>query len=88
MREALVIVHSEDAISFVSKLNDYCDGIYCSHFVEHLPIEVLDRLVQGVSSALVSGGVAVFVFPDPESIRSQLLGFWEIRNMSDFIIQS
>ena len=69
-------VHSEDAISFVSKLNDYCDGIYCSHFVEHLPIEVLDRLLQGISSALVSGGVAVFVFPDPESIRSQLLGFW------------
>lgn len=69
-------VHSDDAIAFVSKLTDYYDGIYCSHFVEHLPIEVLDQLVQGISRALISGGVAVFVFPDPESIRSQLLGFW------------
>lgn len=69
-------IHCADAVEFISEASNCFDGIYCSHFVEHLPVDVLDRLVQAISNALVSGGVVVFVFPDPESIRSQLLGFW------------
>lgn len=65
-----------DAIEYLEANPASCDGVYCSHFIEHLPIEAAERLIRAVSAALVPGGVAVFVFPDPESIRSQLLGFW------------
>ena len=55
------IVH--DLLKFPWPLEDASVlEFHCSHFVEHLPIEVLDRLVQGISKSLVSGGVAVVVF--------------------------
>lgn len=53
------------------------DGVHCSHFVEHLPVAAVQQLLQLVYDALDEGGVLVLVFPDPESIRSQLLGFWK-----------
>lgn len=68
-------ITTADALDFLDQ-NDGYDGIYCSHFVEHLPMEALERLMRGLASALLPGGVLVLVFPDPESIRSQLLGFW------------
>lgn len=64
-----------DALDYVEQASGF-DGIYCSHFIEHLPVEAAQRLLAGIASALQPGGVAVLVFPDPESIRSQLLGFW------------
>lgn len=70
------VVHDEDALAFLASTGAQWDGVYCSHFIEHLPIEAADVLVASVAAALKPGGVAVFVFPDPESIRSQLLGFW------------
>jgi len=66
---------TDDALAYLERWGDY-DGIYCSHFVEHLPMEAVERLLQGAAAALRPGGVLVLVFPDPESIRSQLLGFW------------
>jgi O-antigen chain-terminating methyltransferase len=69
-------VAEQDALDFLAEQRGAFDGIYCSHFVEHLPFEGVERLVQLVAQALQPGGKAVFVFPDPESIRSQLLGFW------------
>ncbi|MCP8899356.1 class I SAM-dependent methyltransferase [Gilvimarinus xylanilyticus] len=68
--------HQVDAVELVEQYAGNFDGVYCSHFVEHLPIEQVEKLLAGVSRLLMSGGVAVFTFPDPESIRSQLLGFW------------
>jgi len=65
-----------DALDFLADQRGAFDGIYCSHFVEHLPFVGVDHLVKLVAQALQPGGTAVFVFPDPESIRSQLLGFW------------
>lgn len=65
-----------DALAYLEGVQAQWDGVYCSHFIEHLPFELADRLVGDVARALRPGGVAVFVFPDPESIRSQLLGFW------------
>ena len=65
-----------DALEFLEGEDARFDGIYCSHFVEHLPIDGVERLLQGIARVLLPGGVAVLVFPDPESIRSQLLGFW------------
>lgn len=69
-------VIQDDAIRFLASNKDTFDGIYCSHFVEHLPIDQVHRLLELTAQALVPGGVAVMTFPDPESIRSQLLGFW------------
>lgn len=65
-----------DAVEYIKHCTDQYDGIYCSHFVEHLPIELVQQLLEGMSRALTDGGVLVLAFPDPESIRSQLLGFW------------
>jgi len=52
------------------------DAIHCSHFVEHLAMDALTDLLVLITTALAPGGRLVLVFPDPESIRSQLLGFW------------
>ena len=69
-------VHTADALEFLAQHPRQYDGLYCSHFVEHLPIDAVERLIQLCAQALQPGGMAVFTFPDPESIRSQLLGFW------------
>ena len=69
-------VEVQDALTFLEQQHSCYDGIYCSHFVEHLPFDAVERLVKLIAQALKRGGSAVFVFPDPESIRSQLLGFW------------
>lgn len=69
-------VEIEDALAHLETSPQAYDGLYCSHFVEHLPMDAVERLVRLCAGALQPGGVAVFTFPDPESIRSQLLGFW------------
>jgi len=69
-------VQVQDALDFLAEQHGTFDGVYCSHFVEHLPFEAVDQLVKRVAQALQPDGKAIFVFPDPESIRSQLLGFW------------
>lgn len=65
-----------DALAFLATQEAAWDGVYCSHFIEHLPVDAAELLLRRTAAALRPGGVAVFVFPDPESIRSQLLGFW------------
>jgi SAM-dependent methyltransferase len=65
-----------DALEFLAQSHNIFDGIYCSHFVEHLPFEAVQRALELMSRSLSKGGILVLVFPDPESIRSQLLGFW------------
>ncbi|WP_083782932.1 class I SAM-dependent methyltransferase [Aromatoleum aromaticum] len=69
-------IEEADALDYLAGAGGRFDGIYCSHFVEHLDTAGVDRLISLIAHALRPGGVAVFVFPDPESIRSQLLGFW------------
>lgn len=69
-------VDEADALAFLAERTAAYDGLYCSHFVEHLPFDVVCLLVERCARALAPGGVAVLTFPDPESIRSQLLGFW------------
>ena len=65
-----------DALDFLAGQDACWDGVYCSHFIEHLPVQAAELLLRRTAAALRPGGLAVFVFPDPESIRSQLLGFW------------
>ena len=69
-------VDEADVLAYLEQAKERFDGIYCSHFVEHLDVAGVERLVAMIARALKPGGVALFVFPDPESIRSQLLGFW------------
>jgi O-antigen chain-terminating methyltransferase len=69
-------VFEADALDWLETHPASCDGLYCSHFIEHLPAAGAERLLAAVAGALRPGGVALFVFPDPESIRSQLFGFW------------
>ncbi|GAA6151479.1 class I SAM-dependent methyltransferase [Pseudoteredinibacter isoporae] len=66
----------DDALKYLDSGTQDIDGIYCSHFVEHLPIELVESLIEQIANCLPSEGIAVLTFPDPESIRSQLLGFW------------
>lgn len=69
-------ITTDDALEFLAKQKSSFDGIYCSHFVEHLPVELVQRLLKLMAEALEPGGVLLLAFPDPESIRSQLFGFW------------
>lgn len=69
-------ITTDDALEFLAKQKASFDGIYCSHFVEHLPVELVQRLLKLMAEALEPGGVLLLAFPDPESIRSQLFGFW------------
>ncbi|MFT4615602.1 MAG: SAM-dependent methyltransferase, partial [Bacteroidia bacterium] len=69
-------VKTGDALEFLERSSGNYDGVYCSHFVEHLPVESVQELLEQFARTLAPGGVLVLVFPDPESIRSQLLGFW------------
>ncbi|MDO3385237.1 methyltransferase domain-containing protein [Gilvimarinus sp. SDUM040013] len=75
-REMGLDIIEADAVQYIQNNNEKFDGIYCSHFVEHLPVELVQSLLEGMSQTLERNGVLVLVFPDPESIRSQLLGFW------------
>lgn len=65
-----------DVLDFLTLSESDYDGIYCSHFVEHLTVEAVQRVLQLIATRIVQGGIVVLVFPDPESIRTQLLGFW------------
>ena len=69
-------VKLSDAQAALSETAESFDAIHCSHFVEHLPLDALTELLALIAQALLPGGRLVLVFPDPESIRSQLLGFW------------
>lgn len=69
-------VITADAVKFAAETDLQFDGIYCSHFVEHLPVELVEKLLASLARVVEDDGVVVLTFPDPESIRSQLLGFW------------
>lgn len=75
-RGAGLKVIQADSLEYLRESKSRHDGIYCSHFVEHLPIEVLQEMLKLMAECLEPEGVLVLTFPDPESIRSQLLGFW------------
>ena len=69
-------IEKSDGVEWLKCTDQRFDAVYCSHVVEHLPFDQLKMAISGIVHVLQPGGKAVFVFPDPESIRSQLLGFW------------
>jgi O-antigen chain-terminating methyltransferase len=69
-------VVEQDVFSFLTQVRERYDGIFCSHFIEHLPFERVLDLIELIVPTLEPGGTLVLVFPNPESIRMQLFGFW------------
>jgi O-antigen chain-terminating methyltransferase len=72
----LEVIHA-DAFDYLAAVGERFDGVYCSHFIEHLPFDQLLLLIERVANRLEGEGRLVLVFPNPESIRMQLFGFWK-----------
>jgi len=69
-------VTKADIFDYLEKMEESYDGIFCSHFLEHLPFDQVVRLIELVTKRLDPGGVLVLVLPNPGSIRLHLFGFW------------
>ncbi len=69
-------VIEQDALTFLEQTTQTYDGIFCSHFLEHLPFDQVLRCIELLLPCLASSGTLVIVVPNPESIRMQLFGFW------------
>jgi SAM-dependent methyltransferase len=65
-----------DIFEFLEKAEVGYDGIFCSHFLEHIPFDRVVQLIELIAKRSDSGGVVVFVLPNPGSIRLHLFGFW------------
>ena len=69
-------VAQSDIFDYLEKAAEEYDGIFCSHFLEHIAFDRVVRLIELIAKRLVPGGVLVFVLPNPGSIRLHLFGFW------------
>ncbi len=69
-------VVEQDVLSFLEQTTETYDGVYCSHFLEHLPFAEVARCIQLLASRVAPSGTVVIVVPNPESIRMQLFGLW------------
>jgi len=70
-------VNHADVFGYLAAGGERFDGVYCSHFIEHLTFDQLLRLMELIAGRLEEDGRLVLVFPNPESIRMQLFGFWK-----------
>ena len=66
----------QDVFAFLERTTETYDGVFCSHFLEHLPFEQVLRFFELLAPRVRAAGTVVIVVPNPESIRMQLLGFW------------
>ncbi len=69
-------VVEQDVFAFLEQTTETYDGVFCSHFLEHLPFEQVLRFFELLAPRVRAAGTVVIVVPNPESIRMQLLGFW------------
>ena len=65
-----------DIFDYLEKGEERYDGIFCSHFLEHISFDRVVRLIELITKKSDQGGVLVFVLPNPGSIRLHLFGFW------------
>jgi len=75
-KKGLTIINS-DVFKFLKTTQQKFDGIFCSHFIEHLEFEKVIDLIEIITQKINKNGILVLVFPNPESIRMQLQGFWK-----------
>ena len=66
----------QDVLSFLEQTTETYDGVFCSHFLEHLPFDQVQRFFELLAPRVSASGTVVIVVPNPESIRMQLFGFW------------
>ncbi len=66
----------QDVFAFLEQTTETYDGVFCSHFLEHLPFQQVLRFFDLLAPRVSVAGTVVIVVPNPESIRMQLLGFW------------
>jgi SAM-dependent methyltransferase len=69
-------VIQSDIFDHLEKVEERYDGIFCSHFLEHIAFDRVVRLIELIAKRLDPGGVFVSVLPNPGSIRLHLFGFW------------
>ncbi len=69
-------VAEQDVFTFLEQTSETYDGVFCSHFLEHLPFEQVLRFFELLAPRVRAAGTVVIVVPNPESIRMQLFGFW------------
>ena len=69
-------VVEQDVLTFLEQTAETYDGVFCSHFLEHLPFAQVVRCLELLASRVTPAGTVVIVVPNPESIRMQLFGFW------------
>ncbi len=65
-----------DIFHYLENVQEHYDGMFCSHFLEHLPFDQVVRLIELINGKLDPGGIFVSVLPNPGSIRLHLFGFW------------
>ena len=66
----------QEVCAFLEHTVETYDGVFCSHFLEHLPFEQVLRFFDLLAPRVSPAGIVVIVVPNHESIRMQLLGFW------------
>jgi SAM-dependent methyltransferase len=69
-------VVEQDVIEYLNSTTDRFNGVFCSHLIEHLPFDVVLRLIDGVSNCILREGIFVLAFPNPRSLRAHLQQFW------------
>jgi SAM-dependent methyltransferase len=71
----LDVIHA-DIFDYLEKAEEGYDGIFCSHFLEHISFDRVVRLIELIAKRLGPGGGFAVVLPNPGSIRLHLFGFW------------
>lgn len=66
-------VQSHDLRTPLPFPDDYADAIYCSHFLEHLDIEMADKFLSECLRCLKPGGILRIVVPDFERMAKDYL---------------
>lgn len=69
-------VVEQDVFTFLEQTTETYDGVFCSHFLEHLPFEQVLHFFELLAPRVSAAGTVVLVVPNPESIRMHLFGFW------------
>ena len=69
-------VVEQDVFAFLEQTTETYDGVFCSHFLEHLPFEQVLHFFELLAPRVSAAGTVVLVVPNPESIRMHLFGFW------------
>ena len=62
----------QDVFAFLEQTTETYDGVFCSHFLEHLPFEQVLRFFELLAPRVRAAGTVVIVVPNPESIRCLL----------------